>query len=109
MLVISCFCCLDDIDNGIHVANVDFTVIVHVGSCSIAISSQDDVNDSIDISEIDIAIAVHVTNQDRFRLHLHNLPEIGIPATVCFVSIGCSVRHMKRATRIVIITLFYIE
>ena len=89
---------MNNVDDRIHVRDVDFSIAIHVGSDGIIAASCDDVDDSIDISKIDLAVKVHVTDQTRFRFHLHYLPEIRIPVLVGLIGSGRPLRHMKRAS-----------
>ena len=49
----------DDVDNLVHVGDVDFTVAVDVGA-RVAAAAQDHVNHSIDVGNVDFAIIVHI-------------------------------------------------
>ena len=68
----------DDVNQGVDVGDVDFSVTVHVGSNSVIISAQDDVDGGVYISNIDLKVTIHVAQEYIF----HNLPEIGVPALI---------------------------
>ena len=51
----------DDVDDSVHVGDVDFAVTVHV-TAGILATIQDDVDGGIDISNIDLSVAIHVTS-----------------------------------------------
>ena len=56
----------DDIDDGIHVADVDLAVAVHIAS-GVIIAPKDDVDDSVHVADVDLVIAVHVACHRRHR------------------------------------------
>ena len=53
----------NDVDDGIDVGNVDFTVPVHVGNCVSPIH-KDDLKHRIDIGNVHLFVAIHVA-RDR--------------------------------------------
>ena len=49
----------DDVDEGVHIGNVNLAVTVHIGTGAGA-ARQDDVDDGIDVGDIDLAVVVHI-------------------------------------------------
>ena len=49
----------DDLDDGIHVSNIDFAVIVHI-SCQFVVGRQYHVDNGIHIGDVHLLVSVHV-------------------------------------------------
>ena len=61
----------DDINDCVHVADVDLVVTVHITG-GVIITTQDDVDDSVHVADIDLIIAIHVTRHRRQRQDCHH-------------------------------------
>ena len=62
MIVLMCTASQDDVDNSIHICDVNLMVTINIASSEITTTAQDDVNDSIYISNIDLVVTVHIAN-----------------------------------------------
>ena len=52
----------DDVNDYIHVGDIDLLVAIHIGCRFITVTVQDDADDDIDIGDIDLAIAIDIAN-----------------------------------------------
>ena len=50
----------NDVDNGIDIGDVNFMVLIHIGSCGGAMAVKDDIDDCIDIGDVDLMVVIDI-------------------------------------------------
>ena len=63
----------NDLDDGIHIGNGHFAIIIHIGCGNVVIRVKDTLDDNIHVGDSYLAVTIHVTLNSRFGARTRNV------------------------------------